>query len=90
MATAKSKVLKLAAQHGMIVNFGPCGTAWEITVEAPDGFHFHDVIHEYIVSYNKGPWSYAPAWEDMLSRMDDALPLLPCDDECEWHTPSPS
>lgn len=75
--TSKQKVLKLAEELGAEVESGGEGSSFEITVDAPDGFHWKgDGLHQLVESIwdNEKPESL---WRDALERMQDGLE--PCD-----------
>jgi len=78
--TAKQKVLKLAKELGAEVDYYGSGVHFEVTVDAPEGFHWAcDVITQIVGSI----WDEdtpAMIWKDVLERMEYGLE--PCDDEC--------
>lgn len=78
MATLK-QVKKAAEAIGATVVDDIVGLTHECRVEAPQGFHWADGVHEFVdCCYT--PWK--PDYQDLLDRM--SYGVEPCDDQCEW------
>lgn len=79
---ARAKVMKLAASLGATVKVRTYATQYDVGVEAPEGHHWSEGVHEFKSSCFVGPWSYDIVWTELLQRMDGGVE--PCGTECEW------
>lgn len=75
--TPKRKVITLAAQLGAEVEYGTPGHHFEITVDAPDGFHWKgDGLHQLVCEADDGHTT--EAWRAAYGRMSSGL------EECDY------
>lgn len=79
---ARRKVMALAASLGATVKVQEIGRVYDVGVEAPEGHHWREGVHEFRSNCYVGPWSYAEVWTELLERMDGGVE--PCTGECEW------
>lgn len=82
MATYKQQVMSLAEFLGAVVETQKTDSSFEILVEAPEGKHWNEEVHELVCSQFSG-FSTNDMWKEILERMQDGVES--CHRGCEWH-----
>lgn len=70
--TTKQRALAIADQLGVTLDYGGMGTDFEITVDAPDGYHWASETHQLVESIwdDQKP---ADLWKSIADRMSQGL-----------------
>lgn len=80
--TPKQRVLKMAADLGAVVDQGRHLDGIEVTVTAPDGFHFaYSGVHELVSSQAPDECS-VEVWRDLRERMNEGLEACDGSENC--------
>lgn len=82
--TTKYKVLKLAKELNVGIEFGPVGSgSYEVTADSPENYQFAGSgLHCLVESCNRGPWGYDDLWahiyEDLKEGLEECPDTCPC------------
>lgn len=79
--TARQEVFAIAAEIGATIDAGREESGYSIKVEAPEGTHWDEGIHE-IVAWQFSGFKTEDLWKDVLLRMQEGTDKCNCD--CEW------